>query len=317
MTRICAVIALFLAVGFKGFCQEPNPPEAKDPRKMEIGVWRVPPGFIPGTDPSDKNGFRKPLRGFKSKHNQEAVQYDATEFLKSMGIAFPPGSEALYNQSLRCLIVRNTPENLDLIDAMGCEGDRAAGPTNVAIEISAFECVIPSEGNAASANWPTYSDIKGLPTKCVKLLDRVSAVTRSGQRIAISHVINPASSKASGDNTPKDPEQAAADQTLFQNGESGTKAEVETVVGPDNNTIDTNISYRFRKQSAGNAASEINFVTSFVSWDDYPTVLHVSPVQNQEGKFLVVVGNIRLVNPGGWNLKALRDEAAKAATGKK
>jgi len=49
-----------------------------------------------------------------------------------------------------------------------------------------------------------------------------------------------------------------------------------------------------------------------VSWDDYPAALHVSPVQDQVGKFIVVVGKIRVVNPGGWNLKALREEAAKA-----
>lgn len=36
MTRICAVIALALACGFKGFCQEPIPPDAKEPPKMEI-----------------------------------------------------------------------------------------------------------------------------------------------------------------------------------------------------------------------------------------------------------------------------------------
>jgi len=32
----------------------------------------------------------------------------------------------------------------------------------------------------------------------------------------------------------------------------------------------------------------------------------------QEGKFLVVIGTVRLVNPGGWNVRELRDEAAKA-----
>lgn len=284
---------------------------------MEIGVWRVPPGFVPGTDPSVKNEFRKPLSGFKSKHNLEDVQFDATDFLKNEGVSCPPGSEAIYNQSSQCLIVRNTPENLDLIDTLGCEGCRSAGPTNLAIEITALECVIPSTGNGVSTNWPTYSDIKGMPAKHVRLLDRVSSVTRSGQRIAMSHVINPASSKASGDNSPKDPEQASADQTLFQNGESGTKAEVEPAVGPDNITVATNISYRFRNQSAGDATTEVRFTTAFVSWDGYPVVLHVSPVQDQEGKFLVVVGNIRLVNPGGWNIKEIRDRSTKSAKAKK
>ena len=43
----------------------------------------------------------------------------------------------------------------------------------------------------------------------------------------------------------------------------------------------------------------------------------MSPVQDHEGKFLVVVANTRLVNPGGLNLKALRDEVAKAMADKK
>lgn len=284
---------------------------------METRVWRVPPGFVSLPDYSDKNGIRRPVHGFKSKNSPFAAQLDASEFLLAEGIPFPPGSEALYDQSSQCLIVRNTQENLNLVNEMATGVDVATGPENVAIEISALECEMPTAGSETPGNWPAYHSIEALPEKRVKVLDRVSRVTRSGQRISISHVSISASPKNPDGKSPTEPEHPASEQTGFHDGESGTKAEVETVVGPDNNTLSTNINYRFRRPDAGSSTSEIRFETSFASWDDYPVVLHVSPVQNQEGKFLVVVGNIRLVNPGGWNVKALRDEAAKAATDKK
>lgn len=316
MARLALAVFLLAAFGFHGFCQEAKSEEAKDSQKLKIGVWRVPPGFISAANPDEKSGARKPLTGFKSKQNPYAVQYDASEFLKSQGVSQAPGSEAIYDQNSQSMIVRNTQENLDLVDVLlgGCGGGWAL---NVAAEISTLECILPKNANSAASNWPTYSDLKRLPGKNVKLLDRVSTVTRSGQRSRLDHVLNPASPPASDGKSATDPEQAAVDPSMFQKGESGTRVEVETTVGPDNNTVDTNISYRFRNQPAGNAASEISFTTSFASWDDYPVVLHVSPVQNQEGKFLVVVGNIRLVNPGGWNLKELRDEAAKVTADKK
>jgi len=306
MPRLIAVISLLVVCVFNGLCQEAKPPEAKDSQKLELGVWRVPPGFISSADPSDKNGNRKPLPGFRPIDGSSHVRYDASEFLKSQGVTLPPGNEAIYDLDAGCLVVLTTQDNLELLETL-FEACVDSYPTNLAVEISTLECVIPAESKAASSSWPTYTDLKRLPDKNVKLLGRVAAVTKTGQRVSIQHVTNPAAVKPSGGEQAKSSAQSCANSLIFQTGESGAKVEVEPVVGADGVTIDVNISYRFRSQRVGNAISEMSSSTSFTTWDDYPIVLQVSPVPNQDGKFLVVVGTVRLVNPGGWNFKELRD----------
>jgi general secretion pathway protein D len=55
-----------------------------------------------------------------------AKQQDAKEFLMASGVPFPQGSSASYLPSTSRLIVRNTQENLDLIEAL-IEADKGAG----------------------------------------------------------------------------------------------------------------------------------------------------------------------------------------------
>jgi hypothetical protein len=312
MTRPIAVIALLMACAFNGLCQEAKPPEAN--QKLKIGIWSLPQSFVSKADPSNKNGMRKPEPGFKSINDSSHVRYDASEYLKSQGATLPPGNEAIYDPDAGCLVVLTTQDNLDLLAALfeGC----VEYSMILAVEISTLECLIPSENKAVSSSWPTYDDLQHLPDKNIKLLDRVAAVTKTGQRVSIQHISNPAPVKPSGGEQ-KNSAQASADSLIFQAGESGTKAEVEPVVGPDGVTIDVNISYRFRSQAVENAISELSSSTTFVTWDGYPIILQVSPVPNQEGKFLVVVGTVRLVNPGGWNTKEIRDRSTKSAKDKK
>ncbi|MEI8340138.1 MAG: hypothetical protein WCH43_01220 [Verrucomicrobiota bacterium] len=314
MARILAVIPLLLTLTYTSLCQEQKPKETTDPQKMETSVWRVPIQFFSSADPSNKNGLRKPLPGFHSKQNPNSIQYDASEFLKSQGVAFPPGSDAIYDESGGCLIVRNTREQLELISSLWSDGGVTNGPRNVLIDLSTFECDLPVNDNSDAAHRPTYSDLLRLPKKNIKLLDRVNVVTKSGQRSTVNHLKNPASNKPPGTEFEKDFNPKPSESNSFHKGESGTLAEVEPQVGPDDTTIDVNLSYRFRTQSEGNGASEVSFATSVTSWDDYPVVLHVSPVQNHAGKYIVVVMTPQLINSGGWKLKEAREDLKKTGT---
>jgi general secretion pathway protein D len=87
--------------------------------------YKVPPGFI--TSMPSGGGSDTGVGG----ENAVAVS-QAKEFLESQGVQFPPGASANFLPSSSRLIVRNTTENLDLVDALV---ESAAGTTPSQVEI--------------------------------------------------------------------------------------------------------------------------------------------------------------------------------------
>ena len=86
--------------------------------------YRVPPGFISST-PSGG--------GADTGLDATAGRSTAKDFLESQGVQFPPVASANFLASSSRLIVRNTQENLDLVDAM-VESSTGAAPSQVEIE---------------------------------------------------------------------------------------------------------------------------------------------------------------------------------------
>jgi general secretion pathway protein D len=72
--------------------------------------YRVPPGFITGA-PSGPGSAEAGLGG-------AAAQSTAKTYLESQGVQFPAGASANFLPSSSRLIVRNTQQNLDLVDAL-------------------------------------------------------------------------------------------------------------------------------------------------------------------------------------------------------
>src|SRR5438132_4811738 len=110
--------------------------------------YRVPPGFIgtavnvgvsalaqgayktaPGTVPTATGKDTQESTGGRQLVNREG----AKEFLESQGVPFPPGASANFLPQGSRLIVRNTIDNLELVDAL-VEQASAAGPKQVEIE---------------------------------------------------------------------------------------------------------------------------------------------------------------------------------------
>jgi len=89
--------------------------------------YRVPPGFISAT-PTGGGGSSE-AGGFGGAANQST----AKSFLESQGVQFPPGASANFLASSSRLIVRNSQENLDLVDAL-VESSTGAVPSQVEIE---------------------------------------------------------------------------------------------------------------------------------------------------------------------------------------
>src|SRR5581483_8728688 len=108
--------------------------------------YKVPPGFISnapggGAGGSLNQGAVRSGRGGggggandTTRGGQSiAAKASAREFLESQGVQFPPGASANYLASSSRLVVRNTQENLDLVDTL-VDASIVAAPSQVEIE---------------------------------------------------------------------------------------------------------------------------------------------------------------------------------------
>lgn len=101
--------------------------------------WRVSPGLIPPTAP-DQDDFA-PRPGAAPAVGAARIQgrMSARAFLEeSTGMSFPPGAFAQYIPAGSRLVVRNTPDNIDLVDTL-VRGDVGQLPTQVEIQSKFLE----------------------------------------------------------------------------------------------------------------------------------------------------------------------------------
>jgi general secretion pathway protein D len=99
--------------------------------------YRVPPGFIP-TAPSGEVTPAPGAARAEVTENRIGSRTNALDYLQSQGVSFPSGAFAQYVPASSELIVRNTPDAIDLIDSLV---DAAIGvqPTQVEIESKFLE----------------------------------------------------------------------------------------------------------------------------------------------------------------------------------
>src|SRR5437588_11589501 len=123
-------------------------PLSEQSNELTTKEYRVPPGFISSTVNVGESARRKgptkaggaAVPGGTGKDTQETTggqllvnREGAREFLESQGVPFPPGASAHFLPQSSRLIVRNTIDNLELVDAL-VEQASVAGPKQVEIE---------------------------------------------------------------------------------------------------------------------------------------------------------------------------------------
>src|SRR5438874_4681379 len=123
-------------------------PLSEQSNELTTKEYRVPAGFSSSTvnvgvsaltkGPTKAGGAAAP--GGTGKDTQETTggqllvnREGAREFLESQGVPFPPGASAHFLPQSSRLIVRNTIDNLELVDAL-VEQANVAGPKQVEIE---------------------------------------------------------------------------------------------------------------------------------------------------------------------------------------
>jgi general secretion pathway protein D len=112
--------------------------------------YRVPPGFIStsvniGVSALSRGAYKTAPGTGTAKDTQESTggqqlvnREGAKEFLESQGVQFPPGASANFLPQSSRLIVRNTADNLELVDAI-VEQASVSGPKQVEIESKFIE----------------------------------------------------------------------------------------------------------------------------------------------------------------------------------
>lgn len=100
---------------------------------LEQREFKVPPGFISGTASADNNTATPGAPAASSTNPQLAGRITARQFLEQQGIQFPPGSSANFVPGSSRLVVRNTADNLNLIESL-VSAAMGEQPTQVEIE---------------------------------------------------------------------------------------------------------------------------------------------------------------------------------------
>src|SRR6478609_6573487 len=123
-------------------------PLSEQSNELTTKEYRVPPGFISSTVNVGVSSLNQAaykvgagaVPGGTGKDTQETTggqllvnREGAREFLESQGVPFPPGASAHFLPQSSRLIVRNTIDNLELVDAL-VEQANVAGPKQVEIE---------------------------------------------------------------------------------------------------------------------------------------------------------------------------------------
>src|SRR5437763_1999319 len=128
-------------------------PLSEQSNELTTKEYRVPPGFISSTVNVGESALSKGatkvggggVGGGTGKDTQETTggqllvnREGAREFLESQGVPFPPGASAHFLPQSSRLIVRNTIDNLESVDAI-VEQANVAGPKQVEIESKFIE----------------------------------------------------------------------------------------------------------------------------------------------------------------------------------
>jgi len=285
----------------------PTPTTAKPDKKLVFQAYQIPRSIFETTSDT---GNGKQTRSVPPK-----------QYFEELGVPFPPGSEVVYDQSGKFLLIRQTPENLDLIDALVTP--TCGGPvTQVEVEIRAFRCSSTTLSKLQSAKQADDA-IKALG-KSLILLDRMTGTLRSGHDLRFNNLyyssaIDPqmprlTAAKAIESGTTS----ASEENTPFQPGEYGTKSYLQATVGSDEATMEFQLAYRLHipvSKAAKTAIVDMNARTDFMAYDGCTFVIKAASIPNllksdspEETENVVVVFRANIIDAAG---RIVRDVAWK------
>lgn len=256
----------------------PNSPVRKLGESMRLQRFDVPTDFLAAAAPGGAAAPPDPFAPAGKNPPAWRPTLSAMDVLKANGVGFPEGSLAVFDAATNQLIVTNTQDNLDQIDAFVSPFGCGRGPSGVAATLHIVEADGPSlrmllqEHGAQADQTALWRDVEALVSAgTAKRLGAARLETSSGQRatfeageermsagglkfgkltteadsaepkVAESSASDPdrtAASKA----TPPQPSDAHFMSISHEMHRAGTRLEIDPVIGPDGLTIDLNLS---------------------------------------------------------------------------
>jgi len=246
-------------------------------RKILSAVYRIPPGFLNTPDPANAGGPPLAREGVKRLEGKDVPTvpggvYDVREFLEALGLTFPAGSEALFFAGQDALLLRNTQENIDLLNSMGA-GNGAEDFPNLRTEITTVELALPAGERSKSGN--EYTALRAAAGDSWKEIGTLRVISKSGMTVSASTVFGDSSSPQNSAQPFQAPDLPA--------GAFGSTAAIENVLGPDGALIDSKVAFLFRG-TRNEVPFDLRFDGSTLLRDGYPQILQLSEIPADSGK---------------------------------
>lgn len=286
MTRFLHLVVLL-------FCAFPA--MAADKPKMVTIAYPTPPGlFFHSSEGSKPERELKPLKGVVPIDEKSHGIYDVREYFSAEGITFPDGSEATYFTQRSMLVVRNTRENLDLFDTLFDHGCYLP-PLSLRNEISVVTMELP---DGHSEKMPTLSELRKMAGDSWLEISRIALLSKSGMRVTGAA----ANGKDSGNDAKLPPDAM------------GSICEIETVIGPDGYTMDSNLSFQFRGMAGANKLPlNIRYSGSASLWDSHTQILQIVSATEKAPAYALLL-RVTTVLPSTWPLPRQNAEPENSAS---
>ncbi|MEM7146383.1 MAG: hypothetical protein AAF591_14705 [Verrucomicrobiota bacterium] len=237
------------------------------PEGMVVRRFRVPPTFLSSAGGAGGASVDDPFAAAAGTLPMEprfTIQATAKDILMAAGVPFPPGTSANYIRSTSTLVVRNTPENMHLVEALimsiSAESPKSIGLAAYIVEAPAeWMRSLARETRTLANHESAWKEIES--NEEARVLSSHWIETRSGQRAKVEagrdYIFNVGADFRSGrvssgpdesenDGSPSARATASVDPgvrelTPYQETEHvGTQFEVDPMVGPDGITVDLN-----------------------------------------------------------------------------
>jgi hypothetical protein len=216
-----------------------------------------------------------PAEGVKKLPEAEGSPptYDITEWLANSGAQLSAGGKATYIPRTGTATITATEEDIDLADSL-LKSLCCDGAMSVEITLSVVDFRLSVGTANPDAHW-TYPDLKKKAIGALTVRSTLTFLTRSGQTVVSSAITRKRKEVAAETERPAEPKPEKP--AVFETGESGMRATVEPVIGPDNISIDVNLdcSYRSERAETGEV-DEFNVVTSLQAVTGAPTIVRMA-----------------------------------------
>ncbi|MFO1482139.1 MAG: hypothetical protein U1F71_02135 [Verrucomicrobiaceae bacterium] len=226
---------------------EAGEPILPDPKAWNIKIFKVPPDFlsIGGGDGNTPPADPFAAGSVSQAGDKPIARKTAKQILEAQGITFPDGATAVFNPSSSTLLVKNTNENLDLVEAY-TEWHCRSRPRTVAFILHVLQGPGPllrrlTAQAANKSNHRTELDelLAAAKAGTVRHLNTTRLETKAGTRATSEQMTEHIAI------TEVDVDDKGVPSFALEMRPVGLRLEAEPTVGPDGATVELSLASEF------------------------------------------------------------------------